>query len=283
MQKYFLNKKLVITLVGLIVSFLLIAFSIMVRNNRNTPTFIQSFGNDAAGLVDRVVGYPVKAVRSAGASTADLLNTYHENQQLKRQVDSVAAEKATNATLRQENADLKKQLKLNKSLTEFSKINAYTISRAPSTWQNQIVISKGSLAGVVKGSAVLSDRGLIGRVTEVNKSNSKVELLSTKNDSSNRFPVQVAAKSGTIINGLITDFDDDTNQLIMGQITSKDKVKKGTKVVTSGLGGTTPKGLLVGTVAKVKNGDAGLPTKIYIDPAADFSDLSMVTVTLRKD
>ena len=69
----------------------------------------------------------------------------------------------------------------------------------------------------------------------------------------------------------------------MGQITSKDKVKKGTKVVTSGLGGTTPKGLLVGTVAKVKNGDAGLPTKIYIDPAADFSDLSMVTVTLRKD
>ena len=64
MQKYFLNKKLVITLVGLIVSFLLIAFSIMVRNNRNTPTFIQNFGNDAAGLVDRVVGYPVKARRS---------------------------------------------------------------------------------------------------------------------------------------------------------------------------------------------------------------------------
>lgn len=283
MQRYFLNKKLVITLVALIISFLLIAFSIAVRNNRNTPTFVQQVGNEAAGVVDRVVDLPVAGVKGAGSSTSGLLNTYKENKALKKQVDNVAAQKAENQTLKRENSDLKKQLSLNRSLTNYTKINAYTISRAPSTWQNQIVISKGSLAGVEKNSAVLSDRGLVGRVTEVNKTNSKVELVSTQNDSSNRFAVQVSTEKGTVVNGLITGFDTEKNELVMGQITSKIKVKKGTQIVTSGLGGTTPKGLLVGTVDRVTNDDDGLPTKIYVKPAADLSDLNAVTVAIRKD
>ena len=283
MQRYFLNKKLVITLVALIISFLLIAFSIAVRNNRNTPTFVQQVGNEAAGVVDRVVDLPVAGVKGAGSSTSGLLNTYKENKALKKQVDNVAAQKAENQTLKRENSDLKKQLSLNRSLTNYTKINAYTISRAPSTWQNQIVISKGSLAGVEKNSAVLSDRGLVGRVTEVNKTNSKVELVSTQNDSSNRVAVQVSTEKGTVVNGLITGFDTEKNELVMGQITSKIKVKKGTQIVTSGLGGTTPKGLLVGTVDRVTNDDDGLPTKIYVKPAADLSDLNAVTVAIRKD
>lgn len=283
MQRYFLNKKLVITLVALIISFLLIAFSIAVRNNRNTPTFVQQVGNEAAGVVDRVVDLPVAGVKGAGSSTSGLLNTYKENRALKKQVDNVAAQKAENQTLKRENSDLKKQLSLNRSLTNYTKINAYTISRAPSTWQNQIVISKGSLAGVEKNSAVLSDRGLVGRVTEVNKTNSKVELVSTQNDSANRFAVQVSTEKGTVVNGLITDFDTERNELVMGQITSKIKVKKGTQIVTSGLGGSTPKGLLVGTVDRVTNDDDGLPTKIYVKPAADLSDLNAVTVAIRKD
>lgn len=41
MQKAFFNKKLVIILITLIISFLLIAFSISIRNNRNTPSFVQ--------------------------------------------------------------------------------------------------------------------------------------------------------------------------------------------------------------------------------------------------
>ena len=41
MQKSFFNKKLVIVLIALIISFLLIAFSIAARNNRKAPTFVQ--------------------------------------------------------------------------------------------------------------------------------------------------------------------------------------------------------------------------------------------------
>ena len=283
MQKPFFNKKLVITMVSLIIAFLLIAFSIFVRNDRSTPSFIQNIGNSAAGVVDKVVNAPVEGISRMTGSVSNLTNTYQENAQLKKKLDSMNALQVENETLKQENKQLKQQLSLNKSLTSYTDISTYVISRSPSTWQNQIVISKGSNAGITKGSAVVSDKGLIGRVMEVNKNNSKVELVTTQDDAADRFAVQLIDNNGQTVNGLITGYDTDTNLLVMGQITSKENVKKGTQVITSGLGGTTPKGLFVGTVEKVVNQQAGLPTKIYIKPAADMTNLNVVTVAKRQD
>lgn len=283
MQKPFFNKKLVITMVSLIIAFLLIAFSIFVRNDRSTPSFIQNIGNSAAGVVDKVVNAPVEGISRMTGSVSNLTDTYQENAQLKKKLDSMNALQVENETLKQENKQLKQQLSLNKSLTSYTDISTYVISRSPSTWQNQIVISKGSNAGITKGSAVVSDKGLIGRVMEVNKNNSKVELVTTQDDAADRFAVQLIDNNGQTVNGLITGYDMDTNLLVMGQITSKENVKKGTQVITSGLGGTTPKGLFVGTVEKVVNQQAGLPTKIYIKPAADMTNLNVVTVAKRQD
>ncbi len=283
MQKPFFNKKLVITMVSLIIAFLLIAFSIFVRNDRSTPSFIQNIGNSAAGVVDKVVNAPVEGISRMTGSVSNLTDTYQENVQLKKKLDSMNALQVENETLKQENKQLKQQLSLNKSLTSYTDISTYVISRSPSTWQNQIVISKGSNAGITKGSAVVSDKGLIGRVMEVNKNNSKVELVTTQDDAADRFAVQLIDNNGQAVNGLITGYDTDTNLLVMGQITSKENVKKGTQVITSGLGGTTPKGLFVGTVEKVVNQQAGLPTKIYIKPAADMTNLNVVTVAKRQD
>ncbi len=283
MQKFFFNKKLVVTLIGLIVSFLLIAFSIGVRNNRSMPPLVTQFGNEAAGVVNTIVSVPAGGVAKAGETVSDLLNTYEENQKLKKQVDGLAAQRVENQTLRKENRQLKRQLKLDRSLTDYDRISAYVLSRTPSAWQNQVIISKGRTAGVVKNAAVMSRKGLVGRVVEVNQTNSKVELLSTQNDSANRFAVQLINTKDETVNGLITGYNAEKNQLIMGQVTSKVKISKGTKVITSGMGGNTPKGLLVGTVVRVADDDYGLPSKIYIRPAADMTDLSVVTVAKRTD
>lgn len=283
MQKFSFNKRLVVTMIILIIGFLLIALSISVRNNRNAPPFVQQIGNEAGGIVDRVVGVPMNGLGHATNSVKDLYNSYTENKKLKKQVDSIATQKVENQTLKEENEHLKQQLKLNETLTSYQKISAVVLSRTPSSWQNQIIINKGSVAGVKKNDAVMSRRGLAGRVTEINKTTSKVELLSTGNDSANRFAVRVTSKDGTVINGLITGYSTTNNQLIMGQVTSKAKIAKGAKIITSGMGGITPQGLLVGKVIRVANNDEGLPTKIYIKPAADFNDLDVVTVARRVD
>ena len=124
----------------------------------------------------------------------------------------------------------------------------------------------------------LVDGGLVGRIVEVNKTNSKVELLSDTNEASSRFAISIGGSSDQLVNGIITGYNADRNELVMGQVSSKAKIKKGTKVVTSGMGGVTPKGLYVGKVARIGKDDYGLAQKVYITPASNFNDINIVTV-----
>lgn len=278
MQKFFSNRKLVITIVVLIISFGLVSVSVAIRDRKSTPPLIQQFGNDVAGAVDRVVAWPTNGLQSATNSVSDLLNTYQENKKLKKQVDQLAQAKVNAQTMSAENKQLRKELKLNDSLSDYTSVTANVLTRTPSSWMNQIVISKGATAGVKKNMPVMSQSGLIGRIVEVNQTNAKVELISSTSSTANRFAIQITNKAGKTVNGIISGYDKSSNQLEMGSVTSNVKVKKGDKVVTSGLGGTIPKGLYVGTVAAIKTDDYGLASEVEITPAADLSDLTVVTV-----
>lgn len=281
MNKFFSNKKLIIVMVTLIAVFGMISVSIGLRNNRKAPVFVQRFGNDTLGIVGRVITTPVNAVRNFSGNISDLFNTYDENKALKAEVQDLAETKVQNQTLKNENRDLKKQLNLNETLTDYSKITAAVMSRSPVNWQNYLVINRGSASGIKKDMPVMSGSGLIGRIIEVDKTNAKVELVSSDNNSSNRFAAEISVDGGTPVSGLITGFDDTTATLKMSHLVTADKVKKGKKVITSGLGGLTPRGLLIGTVVKVKKDNYGLANTIYLKPATNLNNFSVVTVINR--
>ncbi|KRM72493.1 rod shape-determining protein MreC [Lacticaseibacillus brantae] len=281
MQKYFSNKKLIVLMIAFLTSCALIAGSIAVRNNRNTPPLVQQIGNDFVGIGARVVTGPTNFIKARLADFSDLSNAYSENQRLKAQIDNLAETKVQVQTLETENKALKKQLKLNGTLTDYAQISAAVLLRSPSDWRNILVINRGSTAGIKKDMPVMSGAGLIGRIVEVNKTNSKVELLSTSNNAANRFAANVITKDNSTANGVITGYDAKSGQLILGQLNTEKTIKKGDKVATSGLGGATPKGLLIGTVTAVKKDDFGLANNVYIKPAGDLDDVSVVTVISR--
>ncbi|MCF0119874.1 MAG: rod shape-determining protein MreC [Limosilactobacillus mucosae] len=283
MQKFFSNRRLVITVVILVVCFGLMGGSIAMRNRRSTPPLIQQFGNDIAGFADGIVAYPVNAVQGVADSVSGLMNAYTENRELKQKVSELAQVKVRDQTLAKENKQLKAELKLKNSLTDYSTVSAAVMSRTPSSWQQQLVINKGQTSGIKKNMPVLSGGGLIGRVAEVNKTNSKVELLSDTSESSNRFSIVINGTDGKSVNGIITSYNARTNELIMGQVTSTAKIKKGAKVVTNGMGGITPKGLYVGKVSRIGKDDYGLAKKVYIKPATNFNEINIVTVAELND
>lgn len=283
MQKFFSNRRLVITVVILVVCFGLMGGSIAMRNRRSTPPLIQQFGNDIAGFADGIVAYPVNAVQGVADSVSELMNAYTENRELKQKVSELAQVKVRDQTLAKENKQLKAELKLKNSLTDYSTVSAAVMSRTPSSWQQQLVINKGQTSGIKKNMPVLSGGGLIGRVAEVNKTNSKVELLSDTSESSNRFSIVINGTDGKSVNGIITGYNARTNELIMGQVTSTAKIKKGAKVVTNGMGGITPKGLYVGKVSRIGKDDYGLAKKVYIKPATNFNEINIVTVAELND
>lgn len=283
MQKFFSNRRLVITVVILVVCFGLMGGSIAMRNRRSTPPLIQQFGNDIAGFADGIVAYPVNAVQGVADSVSGLMNAYTENRELKQKVSELAQVKVRDQTLAKENKQLKAELKLKNSLTDYSTVSAAVMSRTPSSWQQQLVINKGQTSGIKKNMPVLSGGGLIGRVAEVNKTNSKVELLSDTSESSNRFSIVINGTDGKSVNGIITGYNARTNELIMGQVTSTAKIKKGAKVVTNGMGGITPKGLYIGKVSRIGKDDYGLAKKVYIKPATNFNEINIVTVAELND
>ncbi len=140
-----------------------------------------------------------------------------------------------------------------------------------------MIINKGSNAGVKKNSPILDSKGLIGKVTQVSDTSSKVTLISNVDSDSDRFPVQVTS-GGKVVNGIISGYDSDTDELVLDELTSKSTVKKGSLVQTSGLGGILPKGLYVGKVVSVRDDTYGIAKEIYIKPAANLSDISSVLV-----
>ncbi|MFR0580239.1 rod shape-determining protein MreC [Limosilactobacillus mucosae] len=283
MQKFFSNRRLVITVVILVACFGLMGGSVAMRNRRSTPPLIQQFGNDIVGFADDIVAYPVNAVQSGVSSVSELMNAYTENRELKQKVSELAQVKVRDQTLAKENKELKAELKLKSSLTDYSTVSAAVMSRTPSSWQQQLVINKGQTSGIKKNMPVLSGGGLIGRVSEVNKTNSKVELLSDTSESSNRFSIVINGSDGKNVNGIITGYNARTNELIMGQVTSTAKIQKGAKVMTNGMGGITPKGLYVGKVSRIGKDDYGLAKKVYIKPATNFNEINIVTVAELND
>jgi rod shape-determining protein MreC len=280
MQKFFSNKRLIVLMVALLVCVGLVSVSVMVRDKKSTPPVVQQIGNDAVGIVATVTDAPANAINNGLDDIANLMNTYSENERLKSQLDSLAQTKVRNQALQRENKQLKKELKLNATLTDYDTVTAAVKSRSATDWRNMIILDKGSVSGLKKNMPVMSDKGIIGRIVEVNQTNSKVELISTDNNAANRFAAQLVAHNKTV-NGVISGYKTASGELIMGQMSTDVTVPKGTKVYTSGLGGRTPKGLLIGTVTGVKKDDYGLANTVYLKPAGNLNDVSVVSVIRR--
>ena len=142
------------------------------------------------------------------------------------------------------------------------------------------IVDKGSKDGIEANMAVMSQKGLIGRVIEVNTASSKIELLSSSNESSNHFPVRVSSANGEAF-GLLKNYDEKLHALVVTQLTGDTDIKEGDVVQTSGLGGNSPANLPIGTVIKTKPDSYGLDREVYVKPYAEMYDVSVVTIVQR--
>ena len=280
MKKFLENKKLLSAFVIVIVILSILGGSVSLRNKRNTPLLIQSFGNDVVGVGARIVDIPLGWVSGGLNNVHSILTTQSENDHLKSQVTNLGQTKARNSTLEAENKQLRSALKLKDTLSGYSMLDASVISRSSDTWSDLLVINKGSSAGIQKNMAVMCGGGVIGRIVEVNAASSKVELITTTDKSANRFSVQATASNGKSVHGIITV--DSDGSLAFTQVVDSRKLKQGTRVYTSGMGGNSPKGLLIGTVATTTRDSFGLSDLIKINPAGELNDPSVVTVIRRK-
>ena len=139
-----------------------------------------------------------------------------------------------------------------------------------------MIINKGKSSGFKENMAVITTEGLVGRLKKVNSYSSQVEMI-TSNVKASKISVTLQQGDEEIF-GMVDHFDDKKNLLVISDIDNNVKVKVGTRVVTSGLGGQFPKGILIGKVKKVENDEYGLSQIAYVETSADLKGLSQVYI-----
>lgn len=280
MKKFNPNKNIIITLIIVIFVVIVISLSAAKQERDGKTNIVQSVANDTVGFVDKVITAPVNWVRGGMDSIGNLFATYDENEKLKKSMDSYDAVVQENKDYEKQIEELKKQLEMTDTLSDYEIINTNVISRSPDNWNDTMVIDIGTKDGVGVNMAVMAKGGLVGRVIEVSRSTSKVELLTSDNQTSNHFPIKIVSKDG-ISYGLLEGYDEGTKQLVLTQITGEATISAGDSVQTSGLGGNSPANLIVGKVAEVKKDNTGLEKEVFVQSDADMYDISVVTVIKR--
>ena len=274
MPRFFSNKRLILLLVGIIVLVALISFSLKDRQNASLP---EQVVKDVVGFGQSLFSKPAHYITNVIGNIDGILNTYEENKHLKVRLSEYASEQAGLMDIKTENKRLLDIIGQKDDLHDFESVHATVISRNPDQWEEKVIIDKGERNGIEKNMAVITADGLIGKVILVTDFTSTVELLSTEN---RNFRV-AAVISGEKTFGLIEGYDRKRSELIMKRIDSSFEVEIGQKVISSGLGGIFPKGLLIGEVTEVSTDDYGLTKLAYIRPAAEFSMLDHVIIAKR--
>lgn len=270
MPQFFLNKRLIILLVSIIILVALIGFSL---KEREKLSWAEQFVKDTASWAQTIVSRPASYVAGFFENVKDLQNTYEENKELKGRLDQLAMLEADVQRLKDENEKLQTILDKKGDLSKYKPIQATVIARNPDRWEETLIINKGEKDGLEKDMAVITAGGLIGKVKNTSPLSASVQLLSST-DPANRISAVISEK----IYGTIEGYDTKKKLLLLKRIPYDAKVEKGEIVSTSGLGGVFPSGLPVGVVEEVVPDEFGLNQTAYVKPGADFYDIEHVMV-----
>ena len=232
--------------------------------------------SNALSLVDNVLSKPFHLLTDVKSDLEHLVNTYHENEELKATLNEIDSASNEVSDLKEENAQLREMLDMKNSIKSDVKLSADVIARTPASWSNELTVNVGSENKVASTMLVVGNGGLIGSVDQVNEHSSQISLLTNKKNNEN-ISVRIQSGSKTIY-GIIVGYDEKKSAFIVSQLNTSDEIKEGSKVVTSGLGSYPVANISVGKVSSVASSSDYLTKEVYIKPSADFSDIRVVTL-----
>ncbi len=155
-------------------------------------------------------------------------------------------------------------------------MTARIIGRDPSIWFDSSIINRGSLDGIKLNMPVVTDGGLVGRVTAVSPLTAQVDLI-TRDKSG------LGAVVGEISNSNVLGVVSGTSKkdlLEMRYVSGSVDVQPGQVVYTTGQDGIFPAGLKVGEIVEVKSGSATVPHQIFIRPSAGIDSMQEVGILI---
>lgn len=175
----------------------------------------------------------------------------------------------------QENIRLRRQLEAKERYSELEPIHAQVIAKESGRWFDVFSINRGTLSGVKAGMPVINEDGLIGRVYEAGLNYAKVmTIIDTR--SATACLIQRTRDNG-VMKGQISSVSE-TTSCNMYYVPMVNDIVPGDEVITSGLDGLYPKGLVVGVVQEVSRQTDKSDQYVVVNPAVDFARIEDVLV-----
>jgi rod shape-determining protein MreC len=257
----------------LVFSILLLSLALMSLSAKQEKgiSFLESLTGLILSPFQNLFTKSVQSVSDGINHYFDLVNVSKENDRLKFEIERLVNEKN----------DLNEQISRQKRLDVLigdpkshkkESLVATVIGRAATQWSKIIFINKGSENGVRTHSAVVTNSGVIGQIIHAGLTTSKV-LLTIDSRSAVDALFQGSRVSGVVVGT-------GKKQCQIKFVPNTAEINVGDQVLSSGLGGIFPKGLVIGTVSKVARKKQGLFQEITLAPSSDLSNLEEVLVFL---
>ncbi len=256
-----------LTLVALLAILSLLA---MVLDRAGALGPLRTLALQAATPIQRVVTSIVVTVGDVTETIQNLATLTEENEQLRLEVEDLRGRVVRLQEAEIENRSLREQLGFKAAYPAYDLLPVEVVGRDPSSYLQYLIVDKGSSDSVRAGAVVVAPQGLLGRVVSVGANSSRI-LLITDSSSSVNVLLQTSRATGVATGQL-------GGTLLMKYIPQGEVVRQGDMVLTSGLGGNFPKGLIVGRVSQVRQKDIELFQEAVVESLIDFPRLEVVYI-----
>ena len=241
--------KIALIVCGAVLCLLVALFGLSVTGIVKIP-FLE---NAVSAVVTPVQGFVTdayNAVRSGMEERSTIAELNEEIAVLTERNRQLEAQVAQMSELQKENDRLLGLLNVTETTPETDYIAASVVAKEAGGWFSTFTVDKGERDGVKKDDPVLNDSGLIGRVMSVTDSTATVSLYVYDND----------------------------EMLRMNYLPDGSEINTGDRVITSGLDGVYPKGLLIGTVRSISRTTGEDDRYVVLTPAVDFAHIEDVLI-----
>ena len=206
---------------------------------------------------------------------SDIDKLREENSRLKDEKAELENSVRENELAKSENEELRRLLALREANPQLETEAAEIIARSPSNWYSTITVDKGTADGIALNQPVISKgKSLVGRISNVGTTWAEITTVTDP---------EHGAGAEILRSGDLGIIEGDSTLEAQGCcklsfVSKNSDIVVGDTVITSGMGGIYPKGLLIGKVTEIRPDIQGISQYALIKPETDIDDLKQVLI-----
>lgn len=261
------------SVIGVTITVILLIVIVVVSNiGTEKITFMQNGISTIVTPIQNAFIFVRNKINNNEQEISEINSLKEENKSLREENSKLKESERELEILKSENNKLKDHLNLKNKYGDYTTVPGDVIERTYSNYDKIIVINIGKKDGIDVNMPVISESGLVGHVLSVTDNSAKVQTIvdtgSTVSATISTAPESILVK-GTINNN---------QQIKATSIPADATILQGDAVITSGLGGIYPKGILIGTIKDIVNTKNQTDRYANIETATNFNTLQTVLV-----